>query len=304
MGFDFNYLKKFDFNSVLTFATLGLFKQKKLIAETLVLFLIIIGFFLSCILAVLSLIVGVYFFVTPEYSVFTIIPLIFTLLFLVVTILSGIYFSYRIISFALESIGKKFQKFSIKLAIKMCLSGIVAFFVSFFSLYELKWLLFGIIGVVLFFEGLFLLVLYSGNILISAFGILSLIIACVLLVIYYIMVVRNAIRVSFAGILIVEKDLGIKESVKSSWALTSGKAFLIFIIQLIFTGLAYVIEQIAFVPMGVVPTFGEIGSSSFIFTIGLFILFFILFLIIMVLCELIALFGQVALYKQISSKKK
>ena len=88
MGFDLNQFKKFDFNSVLKFATLDLLKQKKLFFEAAMLFLILLSCCVLGVLTIVSPIIAVYLFLIPELSIFTIIPLIFFVIFLVFTLYS------------------------------------------------------------------------------------------------------------------------------------------------------------------------------------------------------------------------
>ena len=304
MSFNFKNFKKFNFNSVLKFATIDLLKQKKLVFEIIQLFVLMIVFCLLGLLTIISPIFSFYLFLKPEFSIFAFVLLGFTLLFLCLTFLVGTYFSYRLISFALISIGKKVQDFNLKLAIKLFLSGIVSFFVSLFSLYELKLLLFGVIGFVLMLAGWALLVFSNSNSLFIIFSIISFIIAFILFFIYYIIVIRNFVRVSFVSIFLVEKNLGVRQSVKNSWNLTAGKAVLIFIIQLILGGIIWVVQQLIILPFNF-ATFPLLASDLGEFNIALFILLFgFLFLFMMVISELFLIFGQVAVYSQISSKRQ
>jgi len=307
MAFNFNNFKKFDFNSVLNFAIFGLLKQKKLISEIIILFLILFSFCVLGLLAFVSLVMAVSFFMDSNLIIFAIFPLIFGLLFLVLAGICSIYFSYRIVSFALVSIGKKYHEFSIKLAIKLILSGIVAFFVSVFSIYELKLLWIGIIGFILFLFGIVLVVFYNGYFLMLILGVLAIVVACVSFLVYYVIMVRNFVRTSFASVLLIEKNLGVREAVKSSWNLTSGKAVLIFIIQLILGGITWVLSQIVFLPLNVlVLPFGaeSFSGANLLFVLLFIFIFFLVLFIIMIISELFVIFGQVAIYRQISVKKK
>ncbi len=307
MGFDLNQFKKFDFNSVLKFATIGLLKQKRLLFEASMLFLILLSCCVFGVLTVAFPIIAVYLFLIPELSIFTIVPLIFFVIFLAFTLLSGAYFSYRAISFALRSIGKKVGKFSINLVIKLILSGIVSFFVAFFSIYELKFLSIAIIGVILFIAGIVSLVIAQGNFIFLILGILGILASLILFFVYYIIMVRNFVRISFASVLLVEKNLGVRESVRTSWKLTTGKAVLIFIIQLILWGIVWVIQQLIFLPLnfGFIPLGASAFSGPNLIPLILFMIIFgLVFFIIMVVSELFIMFGQVATYAQIANKRK
>ncbi len=307
MAFNFKYFKQFDFNSVLKFATIDLLKQKKLVMELIVLFFLLIILCTVAVLAIISPLATIYLVSVPSWSLFAIIPLILTVIFIFLTFLIGIYFSYRIIVFALESIGKKVQKFSLSLALKIFLSGVVAFFVSFFSLYELKLFLFAIIGFVLLALGIFLLMFANSSWVMIVLGVLAIIISCILFFIYYIIVVRNFVRTSFASVLLIEKNLGVRESVKNSWNLTGGKAVLIFFIQLIFAGIIWVVQQVFFIPLNIAffPLMGGlINSPNFVFIVAFLVIFAVLFIALMIVSELVSAFMQVAIYRQISVKKK
>lgn len=307
MAFNFNYFKKFDFNSVLKFATIDLLKQKKLAMEVIVLFFLLVILCTVAVLAIVSPFFAIYLFSASSFGILAIIPLILTIVFVFLTFLIGIYFSYRIFSFALESVGAKVQKFSLNLALKIFLSGIVASFVSFFCLYELKLLLFAIVGFVLLISGVLLLMLANSSWLIIVLGVLAIIIACILFLVYYIIVIRNFVRTSFASILLIEKNLGVREAVKNSWNLTSGKAVLIFFIHLIFTGIVWVLQQVVFIPLNFVSvplTIGSVSSPNSALIIAFFVIFVILFIVLMVVSELVSVFMQVAIYRQISVKKK
>jgi hypothetical protein len=307
MAFNFKYFKQFDFNSVLKFATIDLLKQKKLVLEIIVLFFLLFILFVLVGLAIVSPLIAMYLFSNPQWSLFAIIPLVLTLVFIILTFLIGIYFSYRIISFALESIGKKVQKFSLKLAIKIFLSWIVTFVVSFFSIYELKLFLFAIGGFVLLLvgAGLLLVSTWFGAGLIL--GVLAIIVACILFFVYYIIITRNFVRTSFASVLLIEKNLGVRESVRSSWNITSGKAVLVFIVQLLFTGIIWVLQQLVLIPLNIVSfplMLGSVSSSSLMIFVPFLVIFAVLFLVLMIVSELVSVFMQVAIYRQISIKKK
>jgi len=303
MTFNFKYIENFNFKAVFEFATIGLFKQKKLVMELLILFLILISAIIFFGLICVSVVAFSYLFFTPDLIIFSIIPLLFLLLFLVVMIITGVYFSYRIVSFALGSIGKKVQKFSIRLALKLILSGIVSFLVALFSLYELKLLLIGIAGVILLLISLALIIFSNFNFLMIILGFLVIFVSIILLFIYYIVLIRNMTRISFARILIIEKNLGVRESVKNSWNLTAGKAVLIFLIQFIFVMIIAAIEQILMFSMNILSI--PFTFSFNLILLGMFMLIFvILFAVIMVISELIIVFEQVAVYNQITLKKK
>lgn len=306
MDFDFKNFKKFDFGSVIKFSTIELLKQKKLLMEVVVLFFLLV-IFCTLIGIIIVLPMFAFYLLSTQWSIFAIIPFIFTFVFIALAFLIGSYLNYRIILFALTSIGKKAQKFSVNLAIKIFLSEIVAFVVSFFSLYELKLLWIAITGFILFFIGVILLAFFGQNVLLLVLGVLAFIIACILFLVYYVIVVRNFVRTSLASILLIEKNLGIRVAVKSSWNLTAGKAVLLFIVQLILGGIIWVLQQLIFIPLNFAflpATFGSLNSFSSIIFIPFFLLFVGLFFVVIIISVLVTIFGQVASYVQILPKRK
>lgn len=303
MAFNFEYFKKFDFGSVLKFATIDLLKQKNFLKESgflsvlFFLILLLIGLFLFAIIS------AAYLFITPELAIFTFVPLIFALIFFVLFFWSIMYFSYKLIAFALASTNRKVTPFSFGLAVKLFLSGIYSFIVSVFCLYEIKFLLIGIVGFILFFVGFGIIILFNANSVALIFGFLFLLIAFLLIFVYYIMVIRNSVRVSFSSLVLVEKDLGIIESVKYSWNFTAGKAVLIFFIQLILGGIMWVVQQLFMVVLNMaVFLFGIVFNESFflIILVPLVIVLLVIFMVLIVISELVVIFGITKTYSQIA----
>lgn len=303
MAFNFEYFKKFDFGAVLEFATIGLFRQKNILKEGAFLALLVFLVFLLFGLFAFALIFATYLFITPELTMYLIIPLIFSVVFFVLFIWASVYFSYKVLSFALSCLKKKSVEFSFDLAIRLILTGIFSFLVALFSLYELKLLLIGVIGFILFLCGLGFIIFFYNNAVLFIFGILFVFISLFLIFIYYVIIVRNSVRISFSSLALVEKDLGVNEAVKYSWNMSAGKAVLIFFIQLILGGIMWVLQQIIFIPLNFISipfTFAIENSSLWILMIPIVIIFVIIFIGITAISELVVVFGVAKTYSQIT----
>jgi hypothetical protein len=305
MAFNFAYFKKFDFGSVIKFATIDLIKQKNFLKQFFGLALISILTVVLFILFIAGLFASVYLFSVPELAVLTIVPVLFSAAFFVLLIFSMSYFSYKVLSFALSSAGKKFKKFDLKLGVQIILLGIASSFAVFFSLFELKLLLVGLVGIVLMILGAGLLMLFNSDSLMAALGVLFILVSLIPLFVYYIVLVRNSVRVSFAPLILIEKSKGIRESLKASWNLTGGKAVLIFFIQLILGGLMWVLQQIVLAPLNFASFFLPFASESVI-NLDLFIVFIgvlgLVFILVIMFSELVTVFGQAKTYAQMSQK--
>lgn len=306
LGFNFNYFKKFDFESVLKFSTIGLLKQKNLFKELIKLGLVSIVIIFFALMAFVSVLIGSYFSVAGGFPLLLIISIIFSIIFIICTLFLGSYFSYLIYSFALKSLHKKPVDFSISLGIKLIISGLLRAIISIFSLYEIKLFFIGLTGVILSIIGVWLIFFNSSEILFISIGLIFFIISLILLFIYYIIVVRNSTRLLFTGIILIQKNSGVKQALKKSWEITAGKAVLVFLIQLILFGVIVIVQQLLVIPLQLI-IFLFLSSFSqpllmVLFFIGL-ILMCLFFIAFSILFEMIPVFAQVKLYSQIETKK-
>jgi hypothetical protein len=302
----FDYLKRFDFESILKFATVGLLKQKELkkeilkISLVLIIMLFLLGFFLG------SSILSSYFLVINDLVLAFVLFGVSIILFLSI-LLAGSYFTYIIYSFALKSLGRKSINFHLNLGVKLFFCGVYGFLIAFFCLYELKLLLIGVLGFILLFLGIVLTLTNLGNSLLIGVGFIFIIIALILLLSYYIIIIRNSIRLLFSGIFLLEKDLSVKEALKKSWIISAGKVAPIFLIQLIIGGIVWVMQQIITVFLQVfLVSIGFGAGLDFLVVlliIGL-VISVLIFILMIVFSELVIVFAQTKIYVQIQSKNK
>ncbi|OQA30714.1 MAG: hypothetical protein BWY55_00800 [archaeon ADurb.Bin336] len=313
MDLSFSYLKKFDFESVLKFATIGLLGQKGLKKEVLRISLVLVIILFLLVFFFGAAFVSSYFLVIGELELALILSVISVLLFLSVA-LTGSYFTYVVYSFALKSIGKKSIKFDLKLGVKLIFCGVYRILIAIFCLYELKLLLWLIGGLIFFFIGFALILVDLSNILLVGAGSIFIVISLILFLFYYLVVIRNSIRLLFANILLIEQNLSINDALKKSWEISAGKVAPIFIIQLILGGVVWGLQQIISIvfqsvlaPLEIVldltMTSGEVLLPMVVGALFLILIFIVLSFILTIFSELISVFAQAKIYTQIQPKR-
>ena len=175
-----------------------------------------------------------------------------------VSIIEGIalfILSYFIIKRGLELTGQKGVNFSISRLVVLFVLEIIAGVVAILSLYRLKWLGVGVLGGILIILGG---LLSSIPILGGFFATIGLI----LIIVYFIIVFINFIRLSLANVVYIEKEREIMESLRISWDLTKDNVLGIFIITIAVYLVTGAISYIASIPSTIFLQSTLIGMAN------------------------------------------
>jgi hypothetical protein len=307
MPINFDKIGRFDYAGIIKFATFGLAKQKDILSKVVYLSVLYVIVFLFCVLFFIGAVGGGLLLAPSGVLIYAVLSFIGALIALVIGIYLGLFAYYYTVSFAFSAIGKKVESFTPRLAFNLLLVGICTSIASFLSLYDLKILVLAVTGAIIGVIGLCGIIFSSGNILFLFGGIILVLVSLVIFVIYLIFAVRNGVRLSFARLVLIEKNPGVLNSVNKSWDITGGKAIILFIVIFILNIIAGIISQIVMIPMqiGFSPLQSPFVTPQAVLTvlsmlIPLMILTCILLAIASAITALIEVFGLVAAYNKMA----
>lgn len=160
---------------------------------------------------------------------------------------------------ALKQLKRKTVKFNPEKFIMLLIYYIVKFFAVLLSLFELKFLLVGIGGLVLIILGIGIAVLFPLA------GIPLLFLGMLALLAYLIIIVYNSIRLLPSDGYFLEKETGIMQALEKSWKATEGKVLNIFVYALVFGIVVMILIQIVSaifsgIGFGIGAMFGDLSA--------------------------------------------
>lgn len=143
-----------------------------------------------------------------------------------------IIFEYLTIKRALEISGEPHINLDLLRFFKFIFVGIGAAIYAILSIFKLKTLAIGIIGIVLIFAAMILILIGSfigEGIILGIIAAILIIVGIILLIYYAIMVIINMLRLSVGTVIFVREDIGIGDALKKSWDMSEGNAGKIFV---------------------------------------------------------------------------
>lgn len=168
---------------------------------------------------------------------------IFFIILILPLLLVMILLNYLIIAKGLELSKKKNIGINLIRFIKYLFYPLFSMVVAMLSLYNLKFLTIGIIGLIIMLVSFLLIPLIGlGAIPLSLIGML-------ILFVYGIVVIYNTFRLIIGEIIFIEKEESIMSSLKESWDKTNGEVFNIVIIIIVFVVVTMIISFISQIPL-------------------------------------------------------
>ena len=148
---------------------------------------------------------------------------------------------YLMIGRALKASKRKYMPLTVVRYIKYLFLPLVAGIIAGLSLYNIKWLWMLVVGLALILGGAVIAVMgnFLGGVL-SAIGML-------VLVLYFIVVLYNSLRLSIGEAIFVEGE-GVINSLKKSWVITKGRVWTVVLISIILAIVLMVISMIFTIP--------------------------------------------------------
>ncbi len=168
--------------------------------------------------------------------------------------LIAIFLSYLIIGRALNLCGRKSIKLNLVRFIKMILINIAQSIIAFLSLFNIKFLLIGVVGFILTVVGF--IAMPIGLLA----GVILTMIGVILSIIYFVIVIYNTIRLSLGEIIFVEKEESMIRALKESWIVTKGNVWTIILVEIVVVVIASIISIVAEIPVMLYTIFQTVGS--------------------------------------------
>jgi len=172
---------------------------------------------------------------------------------------------YLLMSRALEISGRSAQPATPKNIIRFIILGIAQSLCALFSVFNLKMLWIGIIGVVLVLAGFFLIgiaALNSATLFMLGCGALFLLLGIILLLVYLAIIIHNTIRLIVSDVALIGNGLSMADSLRFSWNKTTGNALNIFVIGLVLCVILVIINGILSAPSGMYSFFAQLVGNN------------------------------------------
>ncbi len=155
---------------------------------------------------------------------------------MIVAFIASLYFSFKVLFKTMNLKFSKLRSFNLESVVMLIVLQILTFFAGLFSVFELKWLallgaaiLFGIAGA---FSPMLITAGSSSAFPVGLLGAVLLVLSAICAVAYFVIIMRNAVRLSPAAGLYLQGK-GLTASLSESWKTTPGKALKIFAIFLV-----------------------------------------------------------------------
>lgn len=308
----------FDFNKVLRFAFVDWFKQKGILKYVAFLFLF---YFLTTIIsnyamfALFSPLDNLALMSAPESMGMIVYFIFFIAAMILFSIIVGSIVSFFVIAKALDSKKMNFAEFSVEKWLKLIGLMIMQSLSILFSIFKLRLLLIPISAIILTGLGLILIILSSSGATIFALvGILFVIIAILLSLVYLAVMIYNSIRLALSSAIFVEGEKSIMNSLKYSWEVSRGSAVNIFVVFLMVGVAVGVISSIVSIPLtvytaGMYPVSEGATSVTFTESMGqllnpIVILLTIPSILVQSIFVIIQAFAVIGIYSELKNRGK